>query len=66
MIQISIYSVLVTIVVLHTVFTHLSNWAFRKAFNPNKVINDGLITGVIITTGLELGIVLSLISYYMS
>lgn len=65
MIQISIYSVLVTIVVLHTVFTHLSNWAFRKAFSPNKFATE-LITGVIITTGLELGIVLSLISYYMS
>lgn len=66
MVQISIYNVLVIIVVLHTVFTHLSNWAFRKAFNPNKVANDRLITGVIITTGLELGIVLSLIRYYMS
>lgn len=64
MVQISIYSVLVTIVVLHTIFTHLSNWAFRKSFNPDKVANDGLVMGVLILTGLELGIVLSLISYY--
>ena len=61
MIQVSIISMLILIIVLHTVFTHLINWAFRKICKKEEAFSTAIISLMIA----EALLVVQLFQYYL-
>jgi Kef-type K+ transport system membrane component KefB len=61
MIQVSIISILLLIIVLHTIFSHVFNWIFRKVSKTEEYFSGVIIFIMII----EALFVVKLFTYYL-
>lgn len=61
MIQVSILSMLLLIIVLHTIFSHLFNWIFRKVSRTD----EPFAVVVVILMIIEAVIVVKLFQYFL-
>lgn len=62
MIQISIISMLILIIVLHTIFSHLMNWAFRKVSKND----EPFAAAVMVLIFIEALLIVQLFKYYLN
>ena len=62
MIQISVFSMVVLILIIHTILSHLLNWVFRISLKDEST-STGF--GIVIAILFELLIIISLIKYYL-
>lgn len=62
MVTVSIISIVILIFVLHTILTHLLNWAFRESMKDL----DGMMTFIIIATFTECVVMVGLIDYILN
>ena len=62
MIQVSIFSMLLLIIVLHTIFSHVFNWIFRKVVKKDEPFSVMIITLMLI----EALLVVKLFKYFLN
>lgn len=59
-VTVPLIGIIILIFVLHTILTHLSNWAIRECEDP------GLLTLVVFVTIIELVVCISMLVSYLS
>lgn len=62
-VSVPVLGLVLLIFALHTILTHLLNWAYRKAWNETG--GESLLVGLFIVTVVEVAMTVSLLHYYI-